>query len=269
MSQFDDEGYLSYQYSDAEKYLIRVETHRDYSENPGDFVEWVIDRLAPTPGDLVLDVGCGPGIYHGRLFSRGAMVVGTDLFDGMLRERRNQAAARCRGICATAEALPLRSAAVRHAMANHMLYHVTRQGVALEELRRVVAPGGTVVLATNAADNIRRLHELHSLACRDAGLTSTSDETPSRFTLDDLSLVRSVFPNAIVETRPDALVFRDTEPVLRYYATFIIDYVAPLPHDGSHRPLLLKAMRRRVDEIIDGEGALHIPKDAGCFVASA
>lgn len=267
MNQVDDRGYLSYQYSGAEKYLIRVETHRDYSETPGDFVDWSLDRLEPRAGQLVIDVGCGPGIYHRRLAQRGATVAGCDLFDGMLRERTNEAAASGRGVRATAEVLPFRDGAAPRVMANHMLYHVTDQAAALRELRRVCADGGRVMLTTNAADNMQRLHEIHTLACEDVGLQSTSEAAPSRFTLDDIELVNTAFPAARIEKRADALVFETVEPALRYYASFIIDYVTPLPDDGSHRALLMDAMAHRVDEIIARDGVLRIPKDAGCFVA--
>ena len=59
-----DPAYLRYQYGDSEKLRIRIETHERYSERPSNYQEWVIGRLAPQPGQVVLDVGCGPGSFH-------------------------------------------------------------------------------------------------------------------------------------------------------------------------------------------------------------
>jgi hypothetical protein len=40
-------------------------------------VEWLVDGL--PPGDAVLDLGCGPGLYAQRLADRGFEVTGVDL----------------------------------------------------------------------------------------------------------------------------------------------------------------------------------------------
>jgi SAM-dependent methyltransferase len=262
----DDRDYLSYQYSDADKYLTRVDTHRKYSEIAGSFSEWVLGELAAVPGSLLLDVGCGPGIYHPALHERGVHVVGADLFSGMLATAGEGRAARAL-VRATAEALPFANQTFDYVMANHMLYHVKDQRMALLEMRRVARPGARVLLTTNASDNMRRLRELHDAACLKAGLRSTSDDAPSRFTLEDTALIGAVFPDTRVVRRKDALVFRAPEPLLRFYASFMIDYVDPLPGDGRHRPLLLAAMDSLVRDEIAREGEVRIPKDSGCFVA--
>ncbi len=267
MTDVDNQQYVAYQYSDSEKYLIRVETHRDHSEAAGNFNAWLLDQLEPVADVPVLDVGCGPGIYHRFLVPRGVPVVATDLFAGMLRDARARGGGKAALVQGTAEVLPFRDATFERVMANHMLYHVEDQMAALREMRRVARTGARVVLATNAADNMRRLHDLHTEACTRIGLRSTSDTAPVRFTLDHLELVRSVFPTARVESRDDALVFREAAPALRYYATFIVDYVDPLPPDRSHQPMLMESMRRVVDEVIEREGVLRVPKAAGCFIA--
>lgn len=42
-------------------------------------VAWIVERLSLKPGDAILDVGCGPGLYCERLAQRGLHVVGVDL----------------------------------------------------------------------------------------------------------------------------------------------------------------------------------------------
>ena len=74
----DDAAYLAYQYADSEKLRVRAETHRRYSERPDDLVGFVLGHLAPAPGHLVADLGCGPGQYHDRLAAAGARVVALD-----------------------------------------------------------------------------------------------------------------------------------------------------------------------------------------------
>lgn len=270
MTNINSADYVRYQYSDSEKFLVRVETHRLYSEAPGSLVEWVMDIVRPERGGRLLDVGCGPGVYHAEAAARGASIVALDLFSAMLRdalERANEGGWTTWAARASAECLPLPDASFDGVMANHMLYHVEDQSAALREMRRVVRLGGRVVLATNAADNMRRLHEVHAQACVRVGLTPTTFSSVHRFTLDHLPLVRDVFPTASVRLREDAVAFPDADSALRFYASFLVDYVDPLPPDGSHRPLLLRTMRELIDDIIAREGVFRVEKAAGCFVA--
>lgn len=265
-----DAAYLRYQYDDAEKLRIRIDTHERYSERTSDtFASWLLAHVDAARGQLLLDVGCGPGAYHAALAKLGARVVGIDASRGMLREALAQSpfgelsAAVAQ---ADAERLPLGDALFDRVMANHMLYHVADQVAALREMRTVVKPGGRVVLATNAADNYAQFDELHRAGATRLGY-AVGPHDALRFSLDDLSLVRGVFPSAEVFVRDDAFVFRDPEPALRYYATGAIDAIENRPADGSHRAPLLREMGDAIAAIIAHEGVFRVAKSAGCFVA--
>ena len=264
-----DPEYLRYQYGSAEKLRIRQESHERYSENPQPFFEWMLPHIDPRPGLLVVDVGCGPGAYHPLLCRHGMRVIGLDASWGMVREARRQAVERRLAVVVIqgdAMRLPLPDACCDRVMANHMLYHVPDQVAALREMRRVLRPGGRVILATNAADSGAQLAALHVEAARALGYTPTGAMS-ARFTLDDLPLVRSVFPEARVYVREDAFWFPDVEAALRYYASGMIDRIEEMPADGAHRPRLLALVGARIREIIEREGGFRVSKRAGCFVA--
>jgi SAM-dependent methyltransferase len=258
-----DASYLAYQYGDSERFRIRTETHRLYSEHPERFLDWTLDHVDARAGMRLLDAGCGPGNYHPRLIRDGVSIVASDMSPGMVRE----AAARpIATVVADAQRLPFAPASFDRVMANHMLYHVPDIPAALAEFRRVLRPGGRAVFATNAVGNNRRMFELHHAAARECGFTVSAGVT-SRFSLDSLAMVHEVFPSARVEVLRNAFIFPEAEPILRYYASFMVDMIdRPLP-DDAHRPRLMAAMRGRVEELIAREGPLRIPKDAGCFVA--
>jgi ubiquinone/menaquinone biosynthesis C-methylase UbiE len=264
-----DAGYLQYQYGDADKLRTRYETHERYSENPQSFHEWMTPHFALNAGMLVLDAGCGPGAYHPTLARAATHIVAADLSPGMVAEVREQAERERLDVCAvnaSAEDLPFGDAVFDRVIANHMLYHVPDRQRALREMRRVLRPGGRTVLATNAADNCERLHDVHVAAAKSLGYTGLARET-LRFSLDDLALVRSVFPSARVYIRRDAFAFPDAASAARYYATGDIDNLANRPDDGSHRAPLLRAFEAEVTRIIAREGVFRVTKDAGCFVA--
>ncbi len=48
----------------------------------------VVDLLAPQPGELVLDLGCGDGALSVEIAGRGARVIGLDASPEMLRDAR-------------------------------------------------------------------------------------------------------------------------------------------------------------------------------------
>ena len=267
-----DPLYLSEQYGTEERLRIRIEAHQRYSERADDYLDWILDRLQPRPGDLVVDVGCGVGSIHPALCARGVRaILGVDVSKAMVDASQRQANERglpVIAIEANAQALPLPDDAYDGAMANHMLFHVPDQRAALRELRRVLRkPDGRVVLTAAAPEHRSRLREIHNLSAKDLGYTPT-DSVMRRFNLDHLDLVREVFPNVERFVREDAFLFPTADAALRYYASGAIDAIEDRPPDGSHRASLLALVGERIQEIIRAEGVFRDPKDTGCFVAT-
>jgi len=197
-----DRSYLRLQYADGEKLRIRQEAHRLYSERQDSFMEWVLDRLDPQPGECIAYVGSGQGAYHPLLARRGARIVAVDASLGMLAEAAGEArrnALSMSAVQASAERLPLADACCDRLMANHMLYHVPDKIAALREMERVVRPGGRLVLTTNSRDNGARMAQIHAQAAVAVGLRADTRSPIADFTLESgAPLVRSVF--ADVET---------------------------------------------------------------------
>jgi hypothetical protein len=135
-------------------------------------------------------------------------------------------------------------------------------------MRRVLKAGGQALFVTNAADHSERLMALHEQSARQLGYVATP-RVGLRFNLDHLSLVRDVFPDAQRFVRPDAFVFPDVEPALRYYGSGMVDALVDPPADASHRPRLLELVGGQIEAIIRREGVFRVQKDAGCFVARA
>jgi ubiquinone/menaquinone biosynthesis C-methylase UbiE len=103
------------------------------------------------PGQVVLDVGCGPAQVSRRVLLGAARAVGIDLTPAMLAIARRHVPLLplC---CGDLLALPFREGVAAAAVAWYSLHNLPRTllPLALTELRRVLRPGGVVVVATHA-----------------------------------------------------------------------------------------------------------------------
>jgi SAM-dependent methyltransferase len=103
------------------------------------------DLLGPEPGRSVVDVGCGAGRAVAELAERGLAAVGVDPSDEMItiaRSRWPDADFRIAG----AYDLPLADASLHGYRADKVFHVLDAPEHALTEARRVLAPGGRIVL---------------------------------------------------------------------------------------------------------------------------
>jgi 2-polyprenyl-6-hydroxyphenyl methylase/3-demethylubiquinone-9 3-methyltransferase len=106
--------------------------------------------LAHLPaGARVLDVGCGEGAFSAAMAAAGARSVAVDVADEPLRRLR----ARFPQLDDVRRAhvgapLPLADGEVDAAWAGEVIEHVVDAGAFCSELRRVVRPGGPLLLTT-------------------------------------------------------------------------------------------------------------------------
>jgi 2-polyprenyl-3-methyl-5-hydroxy-6-metoxy-1,4-benzoquinol methylase len=99
-------------------------------------------------GERVLDVGCGEGWFASELARAGASVVAIDVAEEPLRRARDQRAGldlRLIDVCGT---WPLDDASVEVVWAGETIEHVADTAGWLSEVRRVLSPGGRLLLST-------------------------------------------------------------------------------------------------------------------------
>lgn len=111
--------------------------------------------LLPSANAKVLDVGCGPAPLAGTLSHRGTTYFGLDAVHEMLLQARarHPEARLTRG----KERLPFQDASFDAVVALGFLEYLTDPVMALREMRRVVRPGGVVVISIPKAMHIDSL----------------------------------------------------------------------------------------------------------------
>ncbi len=104
-----------------------------------------VRAVAPRPGMRVLDLAAGTGWSSRPLADAGALVVPADLSFGMIREGRKHSPD-LPFVNADALMLPFADAAFDAVTISYGIRNVEDTASALAEMRRVVRPGGTLVV---------------------------------------------------------------------------------------------------------------------------
>ncbi|MBM7806048.1 demethylmenaquinone methyltransferase/2-methoxy-6-polyprenyl-1,4-benzoquinol methylase [Geodermatophilus bullaregiensis] len=101
------------------------------------------EALGARPGDVVLDVAAGTAVSTVALAAGGVRAIACDFSQGMLRAGAARPVPKVAG---DAMALPLADASVDGLVISFGLRNVADPDAALREFRRVVRPGGTLVV---------------------------------------------------------------------------------------------------------------------------
>jgi ubiquinone/menaquinone biosynthesis C-methylase UbiE len=126
-----------------------------------------------TGQDRLVDIGCGPGTAVRTAARQCASATGVDPAPEMLRLGRwitaRQHLANVTFRAGSAEALPLPDASATLAWALSSVHHWPDRAAALAEARRVLAPGGRILLAERLVKPGARGHAAHGLTRDQAG----------------------------------------------------------------------------------------------------
>ena len=132
---------------------------QDGPETPGvnPYLEGHLRALGPA--GLVLDLGCGRGDWMARMVKEGLTPVGIEPEE----DRAKLALAFAPAAVADGQSLPFRDASIAVVWCIHVLHHLEDPVAALAEIRRVLRPGGHLILAETVEDNPvirlgRRIH---------------------------------------------------------------------------------------------------------------
>lgn len=107
----------------------------------------IVDRVEALPGNYILDLGCGNGNIISLLKKRKkASYYGVDLSEKMIREAKKRVGKDVALTTADAMNLPFQDEMFDIVICNASFHHYTRPLTAVKEIKRVLKPGGTLVL---------------------------------------------------------------------------------------------------------------------------
>jgi ubiquinone/menaquinone biosynthesis C-methylase UbiE len=124
-----------------------------------------IDALHVQPADHILDIGCGPGRALTKLAAEAprGRAAGADPSELMVeiardRNRKLLRAGRADIAVASAEALPFPDASFDKVLCVHVIYFWSNLEAALREIRRVLKPGGRLVMLFRTSADTASVH---------------------------------------------------------------------------------------------------------------
>ena len=264
MSKLTDQQYLKTdQYKDASNLDARVTIHQRFSTNPYGWFKWVFDILLKLPEDAkILELGCGHGLLWkenaGRIPANWKITL-SDLSAGMLD-------AAWRNLVITgrtfqfkeidAQSIPFEDESFDAVIANFMLYHVPDRSKALNEIKRVLKPGGTLIAATVGDNHMKEmmnyLQKVH--------VNNIWESYAISFTLENgLKQLQSVFAEVSLSRYEDGLNVTEIGPIMAYIRSSM--RATELSEDE------LVKIQANLEEELKEKGSILIQKDSGLFEA--
>lgn len=128
--------------------------NRSQAANAPETLAALVELADPRPGERWLEAACGPGVVARALAPRAGSVHGVDLTPAMVELARREAAGLENATFSVGDATALDDpdGAYDGAIARFTLHHIPVPARLVEELARVVRPGGAVVLADHLLD---------------------------------------------------------------------------------------------------------------------
>jgi ubiquinone/menaquinone biosynthesis C-methylase UbiE len=125
----------------------------EMEDHHSDITNQTLPLMDIQPADRILDLGCGTG-WASRRMARVATsgeIVGLDVADEMLRraEQTSTEFKNIRYVWGSAEKIPAADGHFSKVLSVESFYYYADQGKALDELRRVMAPGAKLFILIN------------------------------------------------------------------------------------------------------------------------
>lgn len=253
------------QYKNAVNLDIRIALHRDYSQNPEPWFGWLMSQIALTDMDSILEIGCGNGelwTHASKEVIKDKYICLTDISSGMVEDasqRLKQLG--LRGFhfgTVDCQAMPFENGRFDAVVGNHVLFYAKNMGQALNEVKRVLKPGGTFFCSAYGKSHMKEITEL--VQQFDPRITLSEVALYEIFGLENgQDILGEYFESIELRRYDDFLLVDGAGPVL--------DYI--LSCHGNQSEILNQRQlefKEFLQQKIKKDGAIRITKDAGLFV---
>jgi ubiquinone/menaquinone biosynthesis C-methylase UbiE len=208
-----------------DKLQIRIRAHKEFANF--DVATWIDAFCARAPRRRILDLACGSG-NHLRMYAGhvglGGRVVGIDIEPGLVEAARegHRDLPQVEAVKGSMnDPLPFPDASFDLVISSFAVYYAADPRATLEEIRRVLQPGGQVALIGPTRNNALEMYEyngrLTGVAIEEVTLVLTD-----RLRQEVLPIVRELFDDATDEVLNSFLTFPNGDEFLAYFESTMV-----------------------------------------------
>lgn len=263
------ENSLKKQYQNASNISSRIDLHSLYSQNKQGWFPWIYENCGIASGMRILELGCGDGSFWLQNLDRiprKCEVVLSDVSKGMvrdarrtLREKDQEGNSRGKFICKVfpCEQIPYEDDSFDVVLANHVLFYCDDVPVVLEEIRRVLKPGGVFICSTYGSKHMSEISQL--VQGFDDRITLSAHKLYQHFGKENgEDILKEYFLKIQWRQYEDSLLVTDAQPLISYI----------LSCHGNQNQFILERYKEFQTYVKKqmGDTGFFITKDAGIFV---
>ena len=250
------------QYKNASNLDVRIRLHKEYSMNPVRWFPWIFQEMDIKPGQKVLEIGCGTGqlwLENSGKIPKETEIVLSDISAGMIEDAKKRFEKEEHPFqfqVFDCNRIPYQEKNFDLVVANHLLFYISDREKALNEVKRVLKPGGMFLCSTYGKDHMKEITKL--VQDFDSEIVLSEKNLYEEFGLENGKEELLPFFARVEEKRyEDYLLVDQAEP--------IVDYILSC-HGNQHEHLSRRYLefkefvRKRMEN-----GPLRITKMAGVF----
>jgi ubiquinone/menaquinone biosynthesis C-methylase UbiE len=222
----------STQYLDTTSKLTSRIALYAYNKNPITWFQWLGTRL-PLSGE-VLEVGSGTGELWKHVDHIDTRLTLTDFSPAMCAQLRKLDLANVAVEQCNAAALPYTDGRFDGVVANHMIYHVDSPDAVLNELSRVLKPGGSIAVSMGEKSLNATDHEIGIIA-RAVGRPPRIMKASKINAGNAVDFLERYFRDVMSEVYPIELDVPKAEPVLDYLDSLEDQVMNEMQRDEAKR----------------------------------
>lgn len=214
------------QYKNSSNLDIRINIHDLYSTNKKDWFSWLFEQYEIQQNSRILELGCGNGTFWVKnedRISRDWDLTLSDFSSGMLEDAQNNLKniPNIQYEQINIQNIPYENDSFDVIIANYMLYHVPDRKQALQEVRRVLKPGGVFYTSTIGKDHLTEFGAL--LREFDSTLDYSSASTNAKeFGLENgAAQLKTHFPSVNLKKFPGGLRVTEVQAIVDYLLSTI------------------------------------------------
>lgn len=215
---------LSYQ-ENQDKLKVRIRAHKEFANY--DIADWIEAFLARKPRSLLFDVGCGNGNHLGlylKYVQPGGIVRGMDRDKSLIEVARHTYATAKNlmlDVGSMDDPLPFADGVFDVCFSNFAIYNAKDPEKTLLELRRVLQPGGELVMIGPTRNNAKEIYEYNERLTGVAIDPITHIRT-DRLRQEILPIAKKLFGNASEEVINSYLTFPSQDEFLCYFRSTML-----------------------------------------------